>query len=175
MLYFLSLIFSFQNHREFYKNCTTPVYRPYFFTDNRPCHTFSLPFRTVFTPPAQSCPILCWTFWQPRPARPECRRGSTVCPNKKPRDSQESRGFAVSILVCYRLLVQGSSNIYGASYGATYHGVVTDTEEAHHLYVGRYRRRTGELSVAVHTTHRVGHTVGSSFFISLQSQTIILK
>ena len=58
--------------------------------------------------------------------------------NKKPRDSQESRGFVISIL-CYRLLVQGGSYVYGASYGATYHGVVTDTEEAHHLYVGRYR------------------------------------
>ena len=39
--------------------------------------------------------------------------------NKKPRDSQESRGFAVSILVCYRLLVQGGSYIYGATWAGT--------------------------------------------------------
>ena len=34
-----------------------------------------------------------------------------------------------------RLLVECLSYVNGASYGATYHGVVTDTEEAHHLYV----------------------------------------
>ena len=36
------------------------------------------------------------------------------------------------------LLVQSLSYVNGASYGATYHGVVTDAEEAHHLYVSRY-------------------------------------
>ena len=34
------------------------------------------------------------------------------------------------------LLVQGEVNLYGASYGAAYHGVVADAEEAHHFYVG---------------------------------------
>ena len=33
------------------------------------------------------------------------------------------------------LLVEEEVSLYGASYGATYHGVVTDTQEAHHLYV----------------------------------------
>ena len=33
------------------------------------------------------------------------------------------------------LLVQSLSYVYSASYCATYHRVVTDTEEAHHLYV----------------------------------------
>ena len=35
------------------------------------------------------------------------------------------------------LLVQSEVNLYGASYGAAYHGVVTDAEEAHHFYVSR--------------------------------------
>ena len=36
------------------------------------------------------------------------------------------------------LLVECLSYVNGASYGASYHGVVTDAEEAHHLYVSRY-------------------------------------
>ena len=33
------------------------------------------------------------------------------------------------------LLAQSEGYVYGAGYGATYHGVVTDTEEAHHFNV----------------------------------------
>ena len=33
------------------------------------------------------------------------------------------------------LLVQVEVSLNGASYCTTYHGVVTDTEEAHHFYV----------------------------------------
>ena len=36
------------------------------------------------------------------------------------------------------LLAQSEGYVYGAGYGATYHGVVTDTQEAHHLYVCGY-------------------------------------
>ena len=32
-------------------------------------------------------------------------------------------------------LVEEEVSLYGASYGATYHGVVTNTQEAHHLHV----------------------------------------
>ncbi len=35
------------------------------------------------------------------------------------------------------LLVESEVNVYCASYRATYHWVVTDTEEAHHLNVCR--------------------------------------
>ena len=35
------------------------------------------------------------------------------------------------------LLVQSQVNIHGASYRATYHGVVAHTQEAHHLNVSR--------------------------------------
>ena len=38
-------------------------------------------------------------------------------------------------LAINQLLVECLSYVNGASYGATYHRVVTDTEEAHHLYV----------------------------------------
>ena len=44
---------------------------------------------------------------------------------------------------------------------ATYHWVVTNTQEAHHLNVSRNRRRTCELSVRVHTAQSVSHTVRS--------------
>ncbi len=59
------------------------------------------------------------------------------------------------------LLVQCQSYIHSAGYGATYHRVVTDAEEAHHLYVCRNGARTCELCVAVHTAESIGHTVGS--------------
>lgn len=54
---FLSLIFSFQNHREYYKNCTNRqpggLYAPLSVPERR-----STPhFHAVFSPPAQSCPI----------------------------------------------------------------------------------------------------------------------
>ena len=57
-------------------------------------------------------------------------------------------------LLFHRLL---DSNSY--SNGSTYHWVVTHTEEAHHLNVSRNRRRTCKLSVRVHTTKGIGHTV----------------
>lgn len=37
----------------------------------------------------------------------------------------------------FLLLVQSEVNVYCASNRATYHWVVTNTEEAHHLYVSR--------------------------------------
>ena len=54
---FLSLIFSFQNHREYYKNCTTcqpgGLYAPLSVPERR-----STPhFHAVFSPSAPSCPI----------------------------------------------------------------------------------------------------------------------
>ena len=59
------------------------------------------------------------------------------------------------------LLVEGGSHVNGASYCAAYHRVVADSEESHHLHVSRYGRRACELCIAVHTSHSVGHTVGS--------------
>ena len=59
------------------------------------------------------------------------------------------------------LLVEREVNLNSAGYGATYHGVVTDTEEAHHFYVSGHGRRTCKLCVRVHTAQGVGHTVGS--------------
>ena len=57
-------------------------------------------------------------------------------------------------------MIESQINVDGASYGATYHGVVADAEEAHHLYVGRHAGGTGELRVRVHTAEGVGHTFG---------------
>ena len=56
-------------------------------------------------------------------------------------------------------LVQSEVNSHCDGHGSTHHGVVANTEESHHLNVCRNRRRTCELSIAVHTTHCVGHTV----------------
>ena len=36
------------------------------------------------------------------------------------------------------LVIESQINVHGASYGATYHGVVTDAQEAHHLNVSGY-------------------------------------
>ena len=59
------------------------------------------------------------------------------------------------------LLVQIEVSLYSTSYGATYHRVVADAEEAHHLNVSRNRAGTCKLSVRVHTAQSVGHTVRS--------------
>ncbi len=42
-----------------------------------------------------------------------------------------------SVLIITRLLVQSLSNVNSASYSTSYHRVVTDSEEAHHLNVCR--------------------------------------
>ena len=57
-------------------------------------------------------------------------------------------------------MIESQINIHGASYGAAYHGVVADAEEAHHLYVSRYAGGTGKLRVGVHAAEGVGHAVG---------------
>ena len=59
------------------------------------------------------------------------------------------------------LLVESQVDSYSDSYCCTYHWVVTNTQEAHHLYVSRNRRRTSELSVRVHTAESISHTVRS--------------
>ena len=59
------------------------------------------------------------------------------------------------------LLIKCSSNVNGASNCTTYHWVVTDSEESHHLNVCWNWWRTCKLCVRVHTTHCVGHTMGS--------------
>ena len=53
--------------------------------------------------------------------------------NKNPCNLFDYRDLAYNLIV--RLLVECLSYVNGASYCATYHRVVTDTEEAHHLYV----------------------------------------
>ena len=60
----------------------------------------------------------------------------------------------VQLLAC---LFDGNCN----RNGHTNHGVVTCADETHHLYVSRNGGRTCELSVGVHSTHSVSHTVGS--------------
>ena len=56
--------------------------------------------------------------------------------NKKIPTILRLQGFHIDKYL--KLLIQSLSYVNGASYGATYHGVVTDAEEAHHLYVSRY-------------------------------------
>ena len=53
--------------------------------------------------------------------------------NKNPCNLFDYRDLAYNLIS--RLLIQSLSYVNGASYCATYHGVVTDAEEAHHLYV----------------------------------------
>ena len=46
------------------------------------------------------------------------------------------------------------------SHGSAHHGVVAHAQEAHHLHVRGDGAGAGELRVAVHTAHGVGHAVG---------------
>ena len=59
------------------------------------------------------------------------------------------------------LFVERSSNVNRTSNSTTYHRVVTDSEESHHLNVCWNWWRTCELCVRVHTTHSVGHSLRS--------------
>ena len=43
----------------------------------------------------------------------------------------------------------------------TNHRVVTSADKTHHLYMSRYGRRSCELSVRMHTSKSICHTVGS--------------
>ena len=70
-------------------------------------------------------------------------------------------GAAIFLIAINLFLVQGEVDSYGDSHGSTHHRVVTNTQEAHHLDVSRNRRRTCELSVRVHATQGVSHTVRS--------------
>ena len=53
--------------------------------------------------------------------------------------------------------LDGNSNCNSSAY----HRVVTHTDQTHHFYVSRNGRGTSELCVRVHTSHGIGHTVGS--------------
>jgi len=72
--------------------------------------------------------------------------------------------FVYALFYCF-------SDCNGNSNGHTNHRVVTGAQKAHHLNVSRNRRRTCKLSIRVHTTHGIGHTVGSgacSYVIGMQ-------
>ena len=45
--------------------------------------------------------------------------------------------FVSCLVTCMNelFLVQCKVNLYGDRYGSTYHWIVTDSEESHHLYV----------------------------------------
>src|SRR5699024_6800589 len=49
----------------------------------------------------------------------------------------------------------------GYSYSHTNHGVVSCSDETHHLYVSRYGGGSCKLSVRMHTSKCIGHTIGS--------------
>ena len=51
-----------------------------------------------------------------------------------------------------RLGLEGLLDGDSAGDGGTDHGVVAHADETHHLYVSRYRRRTSELCIRVHTS-----------------------
>ena len=53
----------------------------------------------------------------------------------------------------------GLSDSDGDVNGGADHRVVAHTDQAHHFDVGGNAGRTGELSVGVHASHGVGHTI----------------
>ena len=69
-------------------------------------------------------------------------------------------------------LLQGLLNSDSNANGHTDHRVVACAQEAHHFHVGGDGGRTCELSIAMHTAHGIGQTVGSgtcSHVIGVQS------
>ena len=51
----------------------------------------------------------------------------------------------------FLFLIENQVYIYSTGNRTTYHRVVSDAEEAHHLNVSRNAGGTGKLSIAVHT------------------------
>ena len=84
--------------------------------------------------------------------------GDSIRVSTKIGPHQDDAGLFLCIYVL-ELLVECKCYVHSTCNCATYHWVVTNAEEAHHLNVSRNRRRTCKLSVRVHTTHGVGHTV----------------
>ena len=75
------------------------------------------------------------------------------------------RPFRIAEVRAVRLLlIECEIYIDGARHRATYHRVVADAEEAHHLYVSRHGGRASELCVRVHTAEGIGHTFGNLTF-----------
>ena len=71
-----------------------------------------------------------------------------------------------------KLLLQAFLNSNSHGNGHADHGVVTCTQEAHHLNVSGDGGRTSKLCVTMHTTHGVRHTIGSgtcSHVVGVQS------
>ena len=69
----------------------------------------------------------------------EAKTGVEIVAKKKPG------GLPGEFFACYKrnkLFVESSSNVYSHSYSTTYHRVVTDAEESHHLNVCWNRRQT---------------------------------
>lgn len=62
---------------------------------------------------------------------------------------------------CKYFLLIGFFNRHRASYGSAYHRIVAHTDKSHHFNVSGNGGGAGKLSVAVHSAHGVGQTVGS--------------
>ena len=87
--------------------------------------------------------------------------------NKNKKHIQPNFSGRMCFFVCYLgkesvpLLLQCFLNSNSHGNGSADHGIVAHAQEAHHFYVGRHGGGTGELGVGMHTTHGVGHAVGS--------------
>ena len=87
--------------------------------------------------------------------------------NKNKKHIQPNFLGRMCFFVCYLgkesvpLLFQRFLNSNSHGNGSADHGVVAHAQEAHHFHVGRHGGGTGELGVGMHTTHGVGHAVGS--------------
>ena len=87
--------------------------------------------------------------------------------NKNKKHIQPNFSGRMCFFVCYLgkesvpLLLQRFLNSNSHGNGSADHGVVAHAQEAHHFNVGRHGGGAGKLGVGMHTTHGVGHAVGS--------------
>ena len=88
----------------------------------------------------------------------------------------------ISLQLMNRQLLWRFHNCYRNRYSHTNHWVVTCADKSHHFNVSRNWWRTCELSITMHSTHSICHTVRSiqtkiieiSFFICYNSLKLIL-
>ena len=70
---------------------------------------------------------------------------SRLAKSRKPQftavneDLRDKCNAEITLFADFGLLVQGSSHIHSDSHGTSDHGVVSYSEESHHLYVGGNR------------------------------------
>ena len=80
---------------------------------------------------------------------------------QNPPPENQERVLYQLVSVGKDLALQSLFHSHSHGNGSADHGVVAHAQKAYHFHLVRHGGGTGELGVGMHTTHGVGHAVGS--------------